>query len=176
MTISQWFPRPTVSFHFSQHCCELLVCLLTVCLALHSIFLALSINQTTWLKVNRDFGSIFSTLLPGTSAKLQPPEGETVMAGLEVRKDSVTYHSKHNATQRHSITCDRLHGRDCHLKLLWSQNANLSGKSFSSGLAARLTVNLCVLRSTSGTERFTISLVMANPNMTLPKFQPCLPS
>ncbi|CAM9771112.1 unnamed protein product, partial [Ectocarpus sp. 4 AP-2014] len=41
--------------------------------------------QTTWLKVNRDFGSIFSTLLPGTSAKLQPPEGETVMAGLEVR-------------------------------------------------------------------------------------------
>ncbi|CAM9477580.1 unnamed protein product, partial [Ectocarpus sp. 6 AP-2014] len=41
--------------------------------------------QTTWLKVNRDFGSIFSTLLPGTSAKLQPPEGETVMAGLEVK-------------------------------------------------------------------------------------------
>lgn len=42
------------------------------------------VHQTTWLKVNRDFGSIFSTLLPGTSAKLQPPEGETVMAGLEV--------------------------------------------------------------------------------------------
>lgn len=44
-------------------------------------------GQTTWLKVNRDFGSIFSTLLPGTSAKLQPPEGETVMAGLEVRAE-----------------------------------------------------------------------------------------
>ncbi|CAN0045844.1 unnamed protein product, partial [Laminaria digitata] len=41
--------------------------------------------QTTWVKVNRDFGSIFSTLLPGTSAKLQPPEGESVMAGLEVK-------------------------------------------------------------------------------------------
>ncbi|CAM9462827.1 unnamed protein product [Phaeothamnion confervicola] len=26
--------------------------------------------QTTWVKVNRDFGSIFSTLLPGTSAKV----------------------------------------------------------------------------------------------------------
>lgn len=42
-------------------------------------------GQSTWLKVNRDFGSIFSTLLPGTSAKLQPPEGESVMAGLEVK-------------------------------------------------------------------------------------------
>lgn len=43
------------------------------------------LGQSTWLKVNRDFGSIFSTLLPGTSAKLQPPEGESVMAGLEVK-------------------------------------------------------------------------------------------
>lgn len=41
--------------------------------------------QTTWVKVNRDFGSIFSTLLPGTSAKLEPPEGATVMEGLEVK-------------------------------------------------------------------------------------------
>lgn len=41
--------------------------------------------QTTWIKVNRDFGSIFSTLLPGTSAKLQPPEGGTVTDGLEVK-------------------------------------------------------------------------------------------
>lgn len=28
--------------------------------------------QTTWRKVNKDFGSIFSTLLPGTTAKLEP--------------------------------------------------------------------------------------------------------
>lgn len=41
--------------------------------------------QTTWIKVNRDFGSIFSTLLPGTSAKLQPPDGGSVMNGLEVK-------------------------------------------------------------------------------------------
>lgn len=32
-----------------------------------------------------DFGSIFSTLLPGTMAKLEPPEGCTFLDGLEVR-------------------------------------------------------------------------------------------
>ena len=41
--------------------------------------------QTTWVKVNRDFGSIFSMLLPGTHAKLEPPEGATVAEGLEVK-------------------------------------------------------------------------------------------
>ncbi|KYQ89750.1 structural maintenance of chromosome protein [Tieghemostelium lacteum] len=41
--------------------------------------------KQTWVKVNQDFGSIFSTLLPGTSAKLEPPEGKTVLDGLEVR-------------------------------------------------------------------------------------------
>ena len=53
--------------------------------------------QTTWIKVNKDFGSIFSTLLPGTHAKLETPEGCTVMDGLEVKvafngvwKDSLT--------------------------------------------------------------------------------------
>ena len=35
----------------------------------------------TWQKVNRDFGSIFSTLLPGTAAKLEPPEGGTFLDG-----------------------------------------------------------------------------------------------
>lgn len=39
----------------------------------------------TWEKVNKDFGSIFSTLLPGTMAKLEPPEGGSVLDGLEVR-------------------------------------------------------------------------------------------
>uniref|UniRef100_A0A7S0SYC1 Structural maintenance of chromosomes protein n=1 Tax=Mantoniella antarctica TaxID=81844 RepID=A0A7S0SYC1_9CHLO len=41
--------------------------------------------EVTWNKVNADFGSIFSTLLPSTSAKLQPPEGESFLAGLEVK-------------------------------------------------------------------------------------------
>ncbi|XP_047994566.1 structural maintenance of chromosomes protein 2 [Leguminivora glycinivorella] len=36
-------------------------------------------------QVNRDFGSIFSTLLPGAQAKLRPPEGLTVLDGLEVK-------------------------------------------------------------------------------------------
>lgn len=41
--------------------------------------------KVTWIKVNSDFGSIFSTLLPGTTAKLEPPEGGTFLDGLEVR-------------------------------------------------------------------------------------------
>ncbi|KAK6132193.1 hypothetical protein DH2020_034051 [Rehmannia glutinosa] len=41
--------------------------------------------KVTWTKVNKDFGSIFSTLLPGTMAKLEPPEGGSFLDGLEVR-------------------------------------------------------------------------------------------
>lgn len=41
--------------------------------------------ESTWVKVNTDFGSIFSTLLPGTSAKLEPPEGMAAWEGLEVK-------------------------------------------------------------------------------------------
>ncbi|XP_076762636.1 structural maintenance of chromosomes 2 [Xylocopa sonorina] len=38
-----------------------------------------------WEQVNKDFGSIFSSLLPGANAKLQPPENQTVTEGLEVK-------------------------------------------------------------------------------------------
>merc|ERR1712159_77520 len=38
-----------------------------------------------YAQVNRDFGSIFSTLLPGTKAKLEPVEGTSVLDGLEVK-------------------------------------------------------------------------------------------
>ncbi|KAJ8040749.1 Structural maintenance of chromosomes protein 2 [Holothuria leucospilota] len=41
--------------------------------------------RKAWQQVNKDFGSIFSTLLPGTNAKLEPPEGLTVLDGLRVR-------------------------------------------------------------------------------------------
>lgn len=62
--------------------------------------------ETTWTKVNRyassypspvvrfshanlamssDFGAIFAELLPGNFAKLQPPEGQDLMQGLEVK-------------------------------------------------------------------------------------------
>ena len=35
--------------------------------------------------MNRDFGSIFSTLLPGARAKLSPVDGTSVLDGLEVK-------------------------------------------------------------------------------------------
>merc|ERR1719215_1552192 len=38
-----------------------------------------------WSKVNKDFDSIFSTLLQNTSAKLQPPEGMDAIEGLEIK-------------------------------------------------------------------------------------------
>ncbi|XP_030049611.1 structural maintenance of chromosomes protein 2 [Microcaecilia unicolor] len=38
-----------------------------------------------WQKVNTDFGSIFSTLLPGANAMLAPPEGQSVLDGLEFK-------------------------------------------------------------------------------------------
>lgn len=38
-----------------------------------------------WQKVNKDFGSIFSTLLPGADARLAPPEGCGVLEGLEFK-------------------------------------------------------------------------------------------
>ncbi|CAN8010491.1 unnamed protein product [Ixodes pacificus] len=41
--------------------------------------------KAAWKKVNKDFGSIFSTLLPGTNAKLEPPENMDVLDGLEVK-------------------------------------------------------------------------------------------
>ena len=41
--------------------------------------------KTTWVKVNADFGSIFSTMLPGVMARLDPPEGGSVLDGLEVK-------------------------------------------------------------------------------------------
>ncbi|XP_060555176.1 LOW QUALITY PROTEIN: structural maintenance of chromosomes protein 2-like [Ruditapes philippinarum] len=41
--------------------------------------------KKAWEQVNKDFGSIYSTLLPGARAKLAPPEGQSVLDGLEVK-------------------------------------------------------------------------------------------
>lgn len=41
--------------------------------------------KETWEKVNGDFGQIFAELLPGSFAKLDPPEGKTINDGLEVK-------------------------------------------------------------------------------------------
>jgi len=41
--------------------------------------------KKAYTRVNKDFGSIFSTLLPGTRAQLATLEGKDVLAGLQVR-------------------------------------------------------------------------------------------
>lgn len=41
--------------------------------------------KTAWEEVNTNFGSIFSTLLPGAQAKLDPPDGVSFLKGLEVK-------------------------------------------------------------------------------------------
>ncbi|KAF3930799.1 hypothetical protein ABW20_dc0106524 [Dactylellina cionopaga] len=41
--------------------------------------------KKTWEKVTVDFGQIFSELLPGSFAKLEPPEGKDITEGLEVK-------------------------------------------------------------------------------------------
>mmetsp|Transcript_26122 Transcript_26122/g.75411 ORF Transcript_26122/g.75411 Transcript_26122/m.75411 type:complete len:1203 (-) Transcript_26122:61-3669(-) len=41
--------------------------------------------RRTWQKVNKDFDSIFGTLLPHASAKLEPPEGMDPTEGLEIK-------------------------------------------------------------------------------------------
>lgn len=38
-----------------------------------------------YFQVNKDFGSIFGSLLPGANAKLQPPANQSVLDGLEVK-------------------------------------------------------------------------------------------
>ncbi|XP_056265263.1 structural maintenance of chromosomes protein 2 [Pseudoliparis swirei] len=41
--------------------------------------------SVAWQKVNKDFGSIFSTLLPGATAKLAPAQGCGALEGLEFK-------------------------------------------------------------------------------------------
>ena len=41
--------------------------------------------EKTWAKVTDDFGAIFTDLLPGTSAKLEPEDGKSVIDGVRVR-------------------------------------------------------------------------------------------
>lgn len=41
--------------------------------------------EKAWSKVNGHFGLIFNELLPGSFAKLEPPEGKTIADGLEIK-------------------------------------------------------------------------------------------
>lgn len=45
--------------------------------------------RRTWKKVNKDFDSIFGTLLPNAGAKLEPPQGMDETEGLEIK---VSFH------------------------------------------------------------------------------------
>lgn len=42
-------------------------------------------HNICFTQVNKDFENIFSTLLPGATAKLSPQEGQSVLDGLEFR-------------------------------------------------------------------------------------------
>lgn len=58
--------------------------------------------QKTWTEVNQKFGSIFSTLLPGTSAKLEPSEGRSFLDGvfpaiLYIRYFPLIYYELHSS-------------------------------------------------------------------------------
>lgn len=60
-------------------------------------------------QVNRDFGSIFSTLLPGAQAQLRPLDGCSVLDGLEVScsEDLTHYMSKgYSAVSKPCQTCE----------------------------------------------------------------------
>lgn len=41
--------------------------------------------RAAYEKVNAEFSSIFSSLLPGSRAQLVPPEGQTILEGLQFR-------------------------------------------------------------------------------------------
>lgn len=47
--------------------------------------------EEAYKHINKDFGSIFGTLLPGTNAKLQPVEGKPLSEGLEVMFHKIKY-------------------------------------------------------------------------------------
>jgi len=53
--------------------------------------------DTCWVAVNKDFGKIFSTLLPGAFAKVQPLPNKQISDGLELK---VAF----NETWKHSLS------------------------------------------------------------------------
>jgi structural maintenance of chromosome 2 len=44
-----------------------------------------TVSLSSLIRSRSDFGGIFAELLPGNFAKLQPPEGQDLMQGLEVK-------------------------------------------------------------------------------------------
>jgi structural maintenance of chromosome 2 len=60
--------------------------------------------KITWTKVNRDFSSIFHTLLPNARAKLEPPEGGTVLDGLVMKVCNVLMGAGWGPEERDSVS------------------------------------------------------------------------
>lgn len=84
--------------------------------------LCVRINMSLSLQVNKDFGSIFSTLLPGATAKLAPLQGCGVLEGLEFKvalgntwKENLTELSggQRSAETLSLVTERRLFGSSC---------------------------------------------------------------
>lgn len=63
--------------------------------------------ELVWKEVNASFGNIFSTLLPGTTAKLETLEGKDLEAGLEVKVRLPVYTQLSNVidSSESALTC-----------------------------------------------------------------------
>ena len=70
---------------YSTLCFQLLIAFRRSLLSKHCPYTRRISDYITDPSLFQDFGSIFSTLLPGTTAKLAPPEGQTELDGLEVK-------------------------------------------------------------------------------------------
>ena len=112
--------------------------------------------SVTWNKVNADFGSIFSTLLPGTSAKLEPPEARSSITLVPIRP--------RRRGERRSLRTSNpgvsLHpsplafNPDTPRRLSTSTDAfQLQGESFLAGLEVRVAVRGRVERVAHRAER-----------------------
>lgn len=66
-------------------CRRAVLCCAVVSRSLHPAKIPQRLHAVACTQVDRDFNAIFSTLLPNTSARLNPPEGGTFLDGLEVR-------------------------------------------------------------------------------------------
>ncbi len=69
--------------------------------------------KATWLKVNQDFGGIFSTLLPGTMAKLEPPEGLSYLDGEETSQPLLGSEQPSHFLFAPRLVCLLPHPRPC---------------------------------------------------------------
>ena len=86
--------------------------------------------RVTHEKVTKDFGSIFGTLLPGATAQLSPPEGGTVLDGLEVR---VSFDPQRNAEENAAEMRDVLDAIATGEVTVASRDAQLNGLAVPKG-------------------------------------------